>query len=79
VEICGQAHQEQARRLIRELTSTLRATWFSESSILEVCELAIDELSNDSQMSITTISHFKDWVSSMLQDTTLRDNHSLPA
>lgn len=79
VGISGRAHEQHARRLIVELTETLRARWFADSSIHEVCLMAIDELSDVPEMPVTTITHFEEWVNSMLQNTLFRgDNHAQP-
>lgn len=77
VQICGQAHDEHAKQLITELTETLRARWFADSSVHEVCIMAINQLMQDSEMPPDTIHFFEEWVSSMLQNTRFRgENHS---
>lgn len=77
VEICGQAHQREIRELIHKLSASLRAAWFSDSSIVEIRELAFHELDKDPDVDFHGQMQFLEWVETMLKSTTLRDNHSL--
>lgn len=78
VAICGGEHQREVTELIRRLKDSLRAAWFSDSSIVEIRELAFHELDKDREVDFHGQMQFLEWIETLLKSTTLRDNHSLP-
>jgi hypothetical protein len=78
MKICGSAHQYEAKQMIRQLTSTLRAYWFSDSSIVEVSETALEEMLGDHQVELQTARMLQEWVVEMLKDTHNHENRSQP-
>lgn len=77
VQICGKAHQEEAKRQIRALTQTLRAMWCTDNSVIEVCEMAKAELMQDSQMPAHIILAFEKWASLMLLNTSCPNDYNI--